>query len=485
MLNVGWQTLLVLAIDWLIRIGLSIRVIMRRRPVGVSLAWIAVVLMLPLLGTVVYLMFGELRLGRARAARAQAIHAPYAAWLVSLRSRYPYHDDDDGTRPPSLARVIEAGSGYPPLPGNAIELLKNSEDCFREIVRDIEAAKSTCHLEFYIWSAGGRADDVVEALCRACARGVTVRVLVDSVGSAHFLASPQASRLRASGAELHAALPVRFWRFFLERFDLRLHRKIIVIDGKIGYTGSLNIADPRYFKADAGVGQWVDAMVRLRGPAVEALAVTFIEDWELETGIGLDALISKSDLRDQPLHGASQVQVIPSGPNAPPELMKAVLLQAIYAARTELVLTTPYFIADESILMALASAASRGVQVHLVIPKLIDSKLVALASQSFAGDLARAGVHIWRFHGGLLHTKSITVDGRFCLFGSLNLDPRSLVLNFEITLAIYDAEFTSELRALQETYIASSTKFDIEAWLDRSWPLRLAENAARLAGPLL
>jgi cardiolipin synthase len=233
------------------------------------------------------------------------------------------------------------------------------------------------------------------------------------------------------------------------------------------------------------VGQWVDAMVRIRGPAVEALAVTFIEDWELETGKGLETLVDASDLRDQPMHGQSSVQVIPSGPNAPQEAIKAVVVQAVYLARSELVITTPYFVPDESVVLALASAASRGVVVHLVVPRKIDSKLVALASQSVEGDLARAGVRIWQFHRGLLHTKSITVDGRFSLFGSLNLDPRSMVLNFEITLAVYDEEFTAALRRLQQEYIAASVEFDIQSWLDRSWPLRLAENTARLAGPLL
>lgn len=485
MWTVGKETTLVLILDWVIRVGMITRVIMRRRPVGVSLAWIAILLLLPFAGTVVYLLFGELRLGRSRALRAQAIHGPYEAWLESLRHRYPSSDEDPSTQLPALARMVASAGGLPTLPGNTVELLDSTEASFRALAADIQAAKNNCHLEFYIWSTGGTADTLVDVVCDAAKRGVTVRILVDAVGSAVFLRSPQAKQLREAGVALVAALPVKLWRFPFERLDLRLHRKIAIIDDRIAYTGSMNIADPRYFKRDAGVGQWVDAMARVRGPAVEPLAITFVEDWELETGQGIDALVEGSDLHNQPLHGNSHVQVIPSGPNRPSEAMKAVVLQAVYSARTELIITTPYFVPDESMLLALASAASRGVNVHLVVPRRIDSKLVALASQSFEGDLAKAGVKIWQFDRGLLHTKSITIDGMVSLFGSLNLDPRSLVLNFEITLAVYDHSFTSALRRLQQEYISDSIAFNTEQWLERPWPLRFAENTARLAGPLL
>jgi cardiolipin synthase len=161
------------------------------------------------------------------------------------------------------------------------------------------------------------------------------------------------------------------------------------------------------------------------------------------------------------------------------------LLAAIYAARRELVLTTPYFVPEESMLLALGSAARRGVEVTLVVPARNDSKLVDLASRAFQGDLAEAGVRIMLFDAGLLHTKSITIDGEVSLFGSVNLDPRSMVLNFELTLAVYDREFTQYLRDLQEQYIEKSRRLDLDAWRARSWGRRLAENTARLVGPLL
>lgn len=474
----------IVAIDWLIRLGLSVRVIMRRRSVGVSLAWLVVVLAAPLIGALVYLLVGELRLGRGRAARARRIHEPYARWLRTLPERYPFEGNPD--RPePALAHMIQAGIDVPVLPGNELTLLTTTDAIFHSLIADIDAARSTCQMAFYIWFPGGWGDQVASAVERAAQRGVRCRILLDAIGSATFFKSPLAPRLRAAGVEVVAALPAKPWRFVFERLDLRLHRKIAVFDNQVAYTGSMNLVDPRYFKQEAGVGQWIDAMARLRGPAVEALTVTFLEDWELETGAFSGTLDRKPDTTPQPHAGRSDVQVLPSGPTTRPGLMRAVLLQTIYEARDEIYLTTPYFVPDEALVMALASAALRGVAVHLVVPARNDSKLVDLASRAFEGDLASAGVHIHLFEGGLLHTKSITADGRLSLFGSLNLDPRSLDLNFEITLAIYDPDFTARLRALQRAYIADSRDFDLPAWQARPFTTKFAENTARLVGPLL
>ena len=483
-MNSSDWALVVFAADWLIRLGLSVRVIMRRRPVGVTLAWLSVVLILPFFGAIVYLLFGELRLGRQRAERAARLHEPYRTWLDDLGQRYRLSDEAREVAP-DLMRLIQAGADIPPLPGNALHLIDNFTDIFRSLIADIDAARRSCHLEFYIWTTGGMADEVVEALLRAAGRGVVCRVLVDAVGSKDFLRGPAAERLRQGGVALREALPVSLLRMAFVRSDLRLHRKIVVIDGEIAYTGSQNLVDPRYFKQGAGVGSWVDAMVRVQGPAVEALGVTFLEDWELETGEGLEALEGTHDIHDLPEQGPSAVQVLPSGPNNGPEAMRMILLTALYAAKRELVLTTPYFVPDESMLIALTSAALRGVEVTLIVPAKVDSKLVDLASRAFQGDLARAGVRIQHFEGGLLHTKSITVDGTISLFGSLNLDPRSLQLNFEITLAVYDVTFAADLRALQQSYIDQSTPLDRSAWERRSGLTRFTENAARLAGPLL
>ncbi len=476
---------LILLADLCIRVGLAVRVIMRRRPVGVTLAWLALVLGFPLMGAVAYLLFGELRLGHRRALRAERIHEPYERWLAELRGRADVDWEATCHDGEPLARLSEAAIGIPALPGNHLKLLADWESAFASIVQDIDEAKRTCHLEFYIWHAGGWADEVAAALKRAAARGVTCRVLLDDVGSRDFLRSVAVGELRDAGVEVQAALPASLLRMVFVRFDLRMHRKIVVIDGRISYTGSMNLVDPRYFKQDAGVGQWVDAMVRMEGPAVEAMAITFLEDWTLESPDDIDRLRETGDVHPMRPRGEAPVQVLPSGPAQNSDAIERILLAAIYQARSELILTTPYFVPNEAILMALISAAERGVEVTLIVPARVDSLLVRWASQAFKGDLANAGVRILLYEGGLLHTKSVTIDGRMALFGSLNLDPRSLFLNFEITIAIYDAAVTRELRAVQLSYAEKARTMDVQEWLDRKVVTRFLENTARLAGPLL
>ncbi len=464
---------------------LAFRVVMKKRPPGETLAWVMVVFVLPFLGPISYLVFGERWLGRRRERRFVALTPPTKKWLATLPDRRlvdwsKLDDDFEG-----IARVGEHTVGVPAVGGNRLVLLGQWFEVFERLILDIDAAKSTCHLEFYIWEVGGIADQVCEALIRAAERGVTCRVLVDAMGSRGFLKSDLTRKLRAAGVRVHAAMPGGYWRLSLVRFDLRQHRKVVVIDGSIGYTGSLNMADPRTFKRDAGVGQWIDAMTRIEGPAVEALAISFLSDWYIETNDSLESLQETGDAKPQPLRGEVAIQVMPTGPELPRNAVEHILLTAVYSARHEIVLTTPYFVPSEALSLALVAAARRGVKVILVVPKKVDSKLVALASGAFQGELLEAGVRIAAFDDGLLHTKSISIDGTHSLFGSVNLDPRSFRLNFEILLAIFDSEFTAALRELQQQYIDRSHLLDLEAYKRRPKLRQTAENFARLFGPLL
>jgi cardiolipin synthase len=383
-----------------------------------------------------------------------------------------------------VARLGEAVLNSPPLPGNEVQLLNNAEEAFPVLIRDIDAAKHTCHLEFYIWDVGGQADEVVEAVLRAAGRGVVCRLLLDSVGSKTFLRSDRVRRLRAAGVAVQEALPVTLRRLLFVRADLRLHRKVVAIDGAVGYAGSLNLADPALFKRDAGVGRWVDALARVRGPAVTALATLFQYDWELETGQTIPAP-AVDEVAPAAGEGSAVVQVLPSGPGDRVGAIGQVLLSAVYAARRELVLTTPYFVPDEPLLSALLSAPGRGVDVTLIVPARVDSHMTHYASRSYQADLLAAGVRVALYQGGLLHTKSVAVDGQFSLFGSMNLDPRSLRLDFEVTLAVYDAGFTAALRRLQQTYLERSELLDLTCCRSRGAVERFVEDTARLVGPLL
>jgi cardiolipin synthase len=464
---------------------LSFRVVMQRRLTGETLAWIMVVWVFPIIGPLFYLLFGELRLGKRRAKRFSELYPPIRKWLADIPQRSLVDWSRLDPEFEGLSQMAEQTIGVPSLRGNLVQLISDWHEVFDRLIADINAAERSCHLEFYIWTEGGHADDVVDALIRAAQRGVICRVLVDAMGSRPFLRSETAQRMRDADIMLHAALPGGLLRLPFVRFDLRLHRKIVVIDGRVAYTGSLNMVDPRFFKRDAGVGQWVDAMVRIEGPAVEALAITFLADWYIETDAPLLELQQTGDARPQPSRGDCTVQVLPSGPALATRAVEQVLITAIYSAREELVLTTPYFVPSEPLTLALIAAARRGVKVVLVLPARVDSKLVRYASGAFKAEMLEAGVKIAAFNDGLLHTKSVTVDSTHSLFGSVNLDPRSMRLNFEILLALYDKDFSSRLRQLQQQYIDRSQLLDFETYRARPRVQQAVENFARLLSPLL
>ena len=485
MAELSWLAIVFLVLHWSAVVAFSVRVIMRRRPVGVLLAWIAMILSVPVLGILLYLFIGENRINRTYLKRGLAIREQYEEWRSSLceEAQIDWSVINAGALP--IQRQSQSMLGFPAMGGNRLALLTHYEPIFKAIIDDIGRSRSSCHLEFYIWNAGGVADRLEAALIQAAGRGVACRLLLDAVGSKPFLRSSSIKTLKAAGVEIGVVLPTGVFSALFSRADLRNHRKAVVIDGEVGYTGSQNLVDPRYFKQGSGVGQWVDAMIRVEGPVVEALAGTFIQDWEIATGTGYRYFRESRDLECFERRGEAVTQLVPSGPQPRPLAILQLVLSTIYAARRELILTTPYFVPDESMLTALMSAAHSGVEVTLILPEKNDSVLADYASRAVFDDLLTAGVRIAGFRGGLLHTKSITVDGEFSLFGSVNLDMRSLWLNFELSLFVYDTAMTGEIRALQLEYLRSSVMIDASTRSNLSVSRRFLENAAHLVAPLL
>jgi cardiolipin synthase len=469
-----------LALHWTIVVALSVRVIFRRLPVGVSLSWLAVVFSVPFAGAIAYLVFGEKRLGPTARARLRSAVRAARPTIESLQRSPEASAPADAALGEALCRHAQRVLGSPALTGNHIRLFAEMEEIFDSLVADIDNARESCRLAFYIWHEGGRADDVIAALIRARERGVTCRILADALGSAPFLKGPVVPRLRAAGIEVVVALPPSIWR----RADLRNHRKIVVIDDRIGYTGSQNLVDPRFFKQDVGVGPWVDAIIRIEGPATVMLAHVFEVDRSVETARSFEAPRPWRDEGRRSDEG-TLVQVVPSGPAFRPDAIHQLILTAIYSAKRELVITTPYFVPDEALLTALLSAGLRGVDVTLIVPAKNDSFLVRHASVAHYDDLLAAGARIALFEGGLLHTKSMVIDGELSLFGSVNLDMRSMWLNFEISAVVYGGEFARRLRTLQERYLEQSTLVDADAWKARPARVRFLQDAIRLLGPLL
>jgi cardiolipin synthase len=476
---------LVFITDLVIRISLSIRVIMRKRAASVSLAWLVVILLIPLAGAIIYLLFGENRLGENRAKRAAANLNFLNTWINTLEQNTTVDWKLINIECEPIACQINSLFQIPAMPENDLELLDTSDGFFDSLLADINAASSFCYLQFYILSCGGKVDEVIAALEKAVARGVSCRVLLDSIGSKEFFAGSTADTMRAAGIEVVEVLPAGLFRSIFVRVDLRNHRKLVVIDSAVAYTGSQNLVDPRFFKQDSGVGQWKDCMARIKGSLIEVMTASFLYDWTLETGISIDSLVEKQGLHAPEPGGDAVVHMVPSGPGFKEHAIHDLLLTTIYAARKELILTTPYFVPDNAILTALKSAAGRGVDVTVIVPEKNDSKLVYYASRGMFEDLIQQGVQIMLFRDGLLHAKTITVDNDFCLFGSVNLDMRSFWLNFEMTLFIYNRGFTSKLRSLQQEYIAGSIPVDLETYQQRSFASRFKENTALLVGPLL
>lgn len=468
---------------------------MRRRPYGVSLAWLIVVLVIPFLGGLFYLLFGENRLPERRKERAKASYHTYLRWLKTLQNRAPVSWSDLNPECFPLHRQAETLVGIPTMAGNDLTLITAPEEIICSITEAILSSSSTCYLQFYIWQEGGRVNKVIDALMQAAARGVTCRILLDSIGSRDFIKGTTAAKMRKAGINIQESLPAGIINALFSRIDIRNHRKLVVIDGQIAFTGSQNMVDPEVFKKDAGVGNWIDMMVKVEGPVVECISGTFISDWFLDTDVeqfrsesllkDIKSVRKVSDMNSHIVSGKSAIQLVPSGPGLVPDAIHNLLLTTIYAARRELVMTTPYFIPDEPLLVALKAAAQRGVNVKIIIPRNNDSTLVKYASRARYQELVDSGVQIFLFHGGLLHSKTITVDRDFSLFGSVNMDMRSFWLNFEATLFIYCKAFTEELFVIQQEYLNQSTELDIHLFSQRgSWEM-FKENTVLLVSPLL
>ncbi|MEX2218756.1 MAG: cardiolipin synthase [Phycisphaerales bacterium] len=480
-------TQLILITDWTLKVLIALRVIMNRRPVPVTLAWLMVLLIpVPYVGVVLYAIIGEVRLGRRRLARYRRLTEGFAARATFLWRARSHHWTAETELYKHISEVASRVGEMPPLRGNTVELFSGAQTFIDALIRDIDAAASRVHLFFYIWIDHGPGLQVAEAVERAARRGVECRVMVDAVGSKWLLFSRIPERLRRAGVKFAVSLPVNPIRMLFARLDLRNHRKIAVIDGWTAYTGSQNIAWTTFRrKGLRKKGPYIDAMARVTGPAAQAIEVVFLRDWEVESDEALgDTLEQLLPERPTP-EGGSVIQVVPSGPDAPPQAMIEAFITTIYSARRELIMTTPYFVPDEPSKHALIAAAMRGVEVTLVIPDEHDSAVVAAAARAHFQDLLEAGVRIKHHTSGLLHSKTLTVDASIGLIGSANFDLRSFVLNFELSLFIFDADVASQLRMLQMSYMEDSVDVFLEEWRARPYWRRALDDAARLLGPLL
>ncbi|WMY95261.1 MAG: cardiolipin synthase [Arsenophonus sp.] len=461
---------------WFIIVGITIRILLKSRPVTSSLTWILIIYIIPLIGIIFYLIFGELRLGKRRIMKIKSMWASFESLILDInRSKYIFCKHTSKTAAP-LFSLCKKRQGVSGIKGNNLQLLTNYQDSINTIIKDINLASSNIEMVFYIWQSGGLVDKVTEALINAVKRGVHCRIMIDSAGSWAFFHSEEPKKMREAGIELIESLKVNLFRFFLRRMDLRQHRKIIIIDNNISYIGSMNMVDPRYFKQNLNVGQWIDIIVRMEGPISKILSIIYAFDWEMETGQNIPLIFPNKKIKKIKKTTVHTTQVIASGPGFPKELIQQSLILTIFSARKKLILTTPYFVPTDNLIHAICSTAMRGVEVLMVIPNKNNSFLVGWASRAFYSELLEAGVKIYQFNDGLLHTKSISVDGQLSLIGSVNLDMRSLCLNFEITVVIDDERFSNHLTLIQYNYINRSIALIHENWEKRPLWNRLMER---------
>jgi cardiolipin synthase len=381
---------------------------------------------------------------------------------------------------PALSQAVTLAENLgqsPILGGNAVELLVDYDGTIARLAEDIDRAENHVHLQFYIFADDRATVPVIEALGRAARRGVQCRVLADAIGSRPALRT-LAPKLTALGVAVHAMLPVSLLPWKKARLDLRNHRKIAVIDGRVGYTGSQNLVAAEFKEGLA----YEELMVRVTGPVVLELQHVFAADWFLETNEVLDG---EAEFPGPAIAGGVPAQALPSGPAFPTQNNQRLIVALVHGARKKVVLTTPYFIPDEPLLQAMQTAALRGVGVHLVVSEKGDHPIVSLAQKSYYQDLLEAGVRIHLYRKNFLHAKHLSIDESVAVIGSSNLDIRSFALNAEVMLMIYDNDVATRLAAEQEGYFANSRLLALATWEQRSFFQKVVENLARLLSPLL
>ncbi len=459
----AWAAYLLLLGGWII--------LQKREPVA-TLSWLLGLALLPYLGFFVYHVFGPQRIHRQRLRRARS--------RASLQ-REPEAPDPAHADAAELARLGAATTGLPPSSAREVRLLVDGAAKYQALLADIGAATKHVHLEYYIYEPDRTGTALRDALVERARAGVQVRLLVDAIGSGR--ARRFFGPLLEAGGELAWFHPMRFGQFWRRPWaNLRTHRKIVVIDGTVAYTGGMNVTDEQ----DERLGDtaYRDLHLRLEGDVVRRLQLVFCEDWAYATG---DRDFLSCVVRDTPVEpapGPVRAQVLVSGPDSPWEAIHRMHVSAIQAAKKRVWMTTPYFVPGEAAMMALTSAALAGLDVRLLVPRDSDSKLVTLAARSYFGQLLVAGVKVYEYGPRMLHSKTLLVDDELALIGSANFDHRSFRLNFEVSVLFDDPGIADQLATLIEGELAHAPRVQ----RGRRRPLlraRLPEALARLMSPLL
>ena len=479
-----WVTIVAILVDLVIRVVALIVVPRNRRP-GSAMAWLLAIFFIPYIGVLFFLLIGSPRLSRRRRRKQQEVNR-----LIADATRDIETVPKEQAWPKWLKQIVtlnrELGA-LPIVPGNDAELMIEYDETIRRIAADVDKAKVSVHIEFYIFSSDRVTEPLFVAMEKAIARGVTVRVLFDHVAGLRTVGYRKTRRrLTAMGADWELMLPFAPLQRKYERPDLRNHRKLVVIDGLVGWMGSQNMIDSSYLKKSnlrRGL-HWKDAMVRLQGPIVRGLDVIFLSDWYAERDELLPSVETPPRNRHKSVDNLD-CQIVPSGPGFPTENNLRLFLALLYAATEKIIITSPYFVPDESLMYAITSATRRGVHVELFVSEEGDQSLVYHAQRSYYEALLRAGVVIWLYRAPtILHSKHISIDNDVAVIGSSNMDMRSFSLNLEVSLLVRGREFVRQMRRVEQSYRDNSRQLTLEDWQRQPFFSTVLDGLARLTSAL-
>ena len=476
-------TVLLVLLDLAIRVFSIIYVPYNRKP-QTATAWLLAIFLIPYIGFIVFLVIGSTKLPRARREKQTEINAyilEQTEGIERVRRDHPW--------PLWLESVTklnrELGS-MPLVGGNSAELYPDSYESVQEMTRAIDQSRRFVHVEFYIATLDDTTRPYFEALARAQARGVTVRFLLDHWASRGYPGYKDTlAFLDRANIEWHLMLPLQPLQGKFQRPDLRNHRKIMVIDGSVAFTGSQNLIDPSYdLKSHIEKGMvYKDLFARFEGPVVAGLNALFVTDWYSETD---ELLLRESDPVQRADRGdALDCQVVPSGPGFDGENNLRLFNALLYAAQEKVSITSPYFVPDDSMLYAITTTAQRGVEVELFVGEMGDHAMTWHAQRSYYEALLRAGVRIWLYRAPtILHAKHFTIDDDVSVIGSSNMDMRSFSLNLEVSVMVRGSRFVDALRGVQAAYKDASFELTLDAWLERPRRSQVLDNVARLTAAL-
>ena len=467
----GWVSTIVSSVFLLAVVATIIVVVLENRNPVKTLAWVLVLSFLPVVGLVLYFFFG-------RDVRKEKLISRRGYFRLNKYPLAEYYERKSGEDRHQLMRFFRKVNGSLPFDGNAVDIYTTGYRMLSDLLKAIDGARHHIHLQFYIFEDDAVGRLVRDALIRKVKEGVEVRLLYDDVGS-WKVKQEFFEQMRVEGVETRGFLKVRF-PMFTSKVNYRNHRKVVVIDGCIGFVGGMNIA-MRYLKG-VSWGEWRDTHIRIEGCAVYGLQVSFLTDWYAAD----HSLITSSQYYPEiPVCGESSVQIVTSNPIGGGASIMLGLLVAITNSRKYFYIQTPYLLPTEPILLALKTAALGGVDVRIMIPERADSRITHLATLSYLDELMECGVRIYRYKKGFLHSKLMVSDDTVSTVGSTNMDFRSFEHNFEVNAFMYD--YGTAIR-MKEIFLADQKDAELlqlKEWRLRPWYQKVKESVIRLFAPLL